>query len=185
MKGRPNCQRNIGSPPQVRGKLTCLAGYKFGIRITPAGAGKTFGFTVELPCRKDHPRRCGENLEKCTKNSGRIGSPPQVRGKLSLRLTENVSSGITPAGAGKTKLAERDSLINLGSPPQVRGKQLYNPNISSETGITPAGAGKTLPLSISPSLARDHPRRCGENRQRFRTSISYIGSPPQVRGKLC
>ena len=53
--------KEIGSPPQVRGKqcgqslLRCTPG------ITPAGAGKTKGYTDSLPTKKDHPRRCGEN----------------------------------------------------------------------------------------------------------------------------
>ena len=93
----------LGSPPQVRGKRRHCLPYLVKYRITPAGAGKTRRVYANNTHKRDHPRRCGENLEKCAKNSGGIGSPPQVRGKLCppvscLRITR-----ITPAGAGKTR----------------------------------------------------------------------------------
>ena len=72
-------------------------------RITPVGAGKTNhpqGFDL---LRRDHPRRCGENLTMPSISSGNDGSPPQVRGKPELKNTPNGIPGITPAGAGKTK----------------------------------------------------------------------------------
>ena len=54
-------ERLQGSPPQVRGKLTCPRySVKFS-RITPAGAGKTTAIRIVRMCNKDHPRRCGEN----------------------------------------------------------------------------------------------------------------------------
>ena len=95
--------------------------------------------------KKDHPRRCGENL-----STGKIlksipGSPPQVRGKLVLLLLVSALFGITPAGAGKTphsrlkmnyhwdhprRCGENLQYYltfydNLGSPPQVRGKRMH------------------------------------------------------------
>ena len=52
-------------------------------RITPAGAGKTDSALFSV-----HPF---------------LGSPPQVRGKLSYDTAPGEGSGITPAGAGKTR----------------------------------------------------------------------------------
>ena len=74
------------------------------------------------------------------------GSPPQVRGKLSLRAVLIVVDRITPAGAGKTISTAEKAIArwdhprrcgeNLpapeketaypGSPPQVRGKHKVN-----------------------------------------------------------
>ena len=93
----------LGSPPQVRGKL-----------ISTVLQGIT---------QRDHPRRCGENLED--------------------KMRVYIESRITPAGAGKTLqkiLQERkvwdhprrcgensdsaDAVLRMpGSPPQVRGKR--------------------------------------------------------------
>ena len=51
----------LGSPPQVRGKLLQSTLRLLSCRITPAGAGKTRGYTYSHPQKEDHPRRCGEN----------------------------------------------------------------------------------------------------------------------------
>ena len=52
------------------------------------------------------------------------------------------------------------------------------------TGITPAGAGKTTGIIRLPHRKKDHPRRCGENSAFSYSSLCFLGSPPQVRGKL-
>ena len=97
----------LGSPPQVRGKQLQLFPRKPGCRITPAGAGKTV--TACLPPRvsQDHPRRCGENIGTEAGYSAMIGSPPQVRGKRRPRSRLYPRARITPAGAGKTRVAEQ------------------------------------------------------------------------------
>ena len=72
----------------------------------------------------------------------------------------------------------------MGSPPQVRGKHRSRAEKRDVYGITPAGAGKTTWHTFSHTSPADHPRRCGENRCQRQPIIEYIGSPPQVRGKL-
>ena len=74
--------RGSGSPPQVRGKLFAGSTRDFWLRITPAGAGKTYS-TYSFRQRQR-------------------GSPPQVRGKPATSPAGFPLSGITPAGAGKT-----------------------------------------------------------------------------------
>ena len=65
----------------MRGKLGKEINVKDVIRITPAGAGKTFAPSVKFSKVTDHPRRCGENPMPTRGNHPRSGSPPQVRGK--------------------------------------------------------------------------------------------------------
>ena len=73
-------------------------------RITPAGAGKT-SVAIGTGVRDwDHPRRCGENIASADEMNNALGSPPQVRGKLSCNSLTLLPSGITPAGAGKTTI---------------------------------------------------------------------------------
>ena len=152
-----------GSPPQVRGKLDSTAYLPCTKGITPAGAGKTHFITIYSNATKDHPRRCGENVSASFETAVEMGSPPQVRGKLSHNNIQSEDSGITPAGAGKTVLALVDItslqdhprrcgenllyffgfLDALGSPPQVRGKHDDFLQIYDRLRITPAGAGKT------------------------------------------
>ena len=114
------------------------------------------------------------------------------------------TTGITPAGAGKTLLlrfyvsasrdhprrcgenffACRNDGFARGSPPQVRGKHAATKNVGQPTGITPAGAGKTIKIIHFTFRTWDHPRRCGENSHAIKARLFPPGSPPQVRGKL-
>ena len=132
-----------GSPPQVRGKRVIPRIRWMYIRITPAGAGKTFRLSPAKIAAEDHPRRCGENIHISADFFAHIGSPPQVRGKRGTKPTMTKDQRITPAGAGKTtysanyQCASKDhprrcgenlrlTVANdttLGSPPQVRGKR--------------------------------------------------------------
>ena len=93
-----------GSPPQVRGKLSCSSHHNNTIGITPAGAGKTLKFFAALHRTWDHPRRCGENIFDSALVFRFVGSPPQVRGKRTVLYFRCQQRRITPAGAGKTKL---------------------------------------------------------------------------------
>ena len=188
----------------MRGKRICSVFPCFTIRITPAGAGKTFLIYFLTPLAKDHPRRCGENncirqLHDCG-----MGSPPQVRGKPKSSGRLRRTSRITPAGAGKTngeikaltacwdhprrcgensRSPTRNQTFS-GSPPQVRGKRKSLFANSHGSRITPAGAGKTSICRHAAAIAKDHPRRCGENVLPRLYAVPVPGSPPQVRGKL-
>ena len=94
--------RQMGSPPQVRGKPAALDYLPIVDRITPAGAGKTPSVTSVLLAAGDHPRRCGENNRGVKHLAFCPGSPPQVRGKPVPENESNTCCRITPAGAGKT-----------------------------------------------------------------------------------
>ena len=172
-----------GSPPQVRGKLCGRLSISALVRITPAGAGKTYPRLPMQSVFRDHPRRCGENQSPTLRPRGFGGSPPQVRGKLQVRKFAHISLRITPAGAGKTPSAlfvvlsawdhprrcgenvnsPVQRLFATGSPPQVRGKHSNGFGQDGWWRITPAGAGKTWGASDVSIVSRDHPRRCGEN----------------------
>ena len=192
-----------GSPPQVRGKPCAVRGADRASGITPAGAGKTSHIAFYVGKTQDHPRRCGENRYSPPHSVPPAGSPPQVRGKLLQTSSLIVKNGITPAGAGKTRLQRRINMTNedhprrcgenvfvyalrrvsAGSPPQVRGKHAVLRPEFFEIRITPAGAGKTKYTILNVIVFKDHPRRCGENRLRETYPRAIEGSPPQVRGK--
>ena len=172
-----------GSPPQVRGKRKHAAAERRSQGITPAGAGKTIIAHLNSSCNQDHPRRCGENGTFLHGSPKTTGSPPQVRGKPTLKSLMRQSPRITPAGAGKTstdlggggdgwdhprRCGEnpfQSSLqaFQIGSPPQVRGKRACRCGWRSCNRITPAGAGKTFCYGGGYRADPDHPRRCGEN----------------------
>ena len=66
----------------------------------------------------------------------------------------------------------------------MRGKPEASERSIAALGITPAGAGKTTSVTVLRSVLKDHPRRCGENRNVIEFENRLPGSPPQVRGKL-
>ena len=133
---------NEGSPPRVRGKdKPDEKKFTFG-RITPACAGKSQLVKAFQRRSWDHPRVCGEKYRPSARLLIFGGSPPRVRGKVSVRAAWRPYHGITPACAGKSrsqprlpctgrdhpracgeKLSTTSTDIHpAGSPPPVRGK---------------------------------------------------------------
>ena len=92
-----------GSPPRVRGKARRTPTQPRKPRITPACAGKSFCQCFCHPIGWDHPRVCGEKNLHLSQPRLWQGSPPRVRGKAVRTDDAAVSSGITPACAGKRK----------------------------------------------------------------------------------
>ena len=131
------------------------------------------------------------------------GSPPRMRGKVIRGLATRITSGITPAYAGKSTprrcrlygqrdhprvCGEKKRLASCaaqaeGSPPRMRGKAELGPGAGPLPGITPAYAGKRCPRSDCVAIARDHPRVCGEKGLMTLNYQRKLGSPPRMRGK--
>ena len=131
---------------------------------------------------KDHPCVCGEKLHAERYFVWGRGSPLRVRGKDQNGGNVYITSGITPACAGKRKSfqirqrkiwdhprvcgeklpAARAFMCIIGSPPRVRGKGLNADTLLLATGITPACAGKRKNLNSITRKQGDHPRVCGE-----------------------
>ena len=75
------CMRS-GSPPHVRGKVQVAQSLLPILGITPACAGKSFTAHNKVPLVKDHPRMCGEKINRFRGRKQMTGSPPHVRGKV-------------------------------------------------------------------------------------------------------
>ena len=178
----PVVDLSSGSPPRVRGKGIGKHSYRLEVRITPACAGKRLAFRTIFLMSQDHPRVCGEKQRQSQFNSGSMGSPPRVRGKVKQALKACARHGITPACAGKRfrrRLSDDCTwdhprvcgekcwplvwIIWLtGSPPRVRGKGGASWSSWPPAGITPACAGKRATAGTPARRRRDHPRVCGE-----------------------
>ena len=65
---------------------------------------------------KDHPRACGENLQKTKNNIAHRGSPPRMRGKRGYSGISPHTRRITPAHAGKTLLGTIDNIYGKDHP---------------------------------------------------------------------
>ena len=146
---------------------------------------------------------CGEKGATRLNAARPVGSPPRVRGKARSAARSLISTGITPACAGKRACrcrsrrdtrdhprvcGEKHSLSFFiyaltGSPPRVRGKAVFGGGVGLDDGITPACAGKSVYEAIFQQLWRDHPRVCGEKPYSSLPYTAPSGSPPRVRGK--
>ena len=168
----------------MRGKPLCRFIFGRAYRITPADAGKTARKAHETFYTKDHPRGCGENPDYASGAGFRWGSPPRMRGKHPCSASAPAQRRITPADAGKTMPADSGRALQEGSPPRMRGKLLRRILRLSGGRITPADAGKTSVFVMRLKCSQDHPRGCGENRDRIAKDAASVGSPPRMRGKL-
>ena len=152
-----------GSPPRMRGKGSPRPAPLRCARITPAYAGKSEPRRLHEHQRKDHPRVCGEKALSPLSLYLVSGSPPRMRGKVSVFLRSEDPNGITPAYAGKSKILFPDSFGHEdhprvcgekenrqptsgqqeGSPPRMRGKECGGIEVIALIRITPAYAGKS------------------------------------------
>ena len=152
-----------GSPPRMRGKVRELLFSFHCARITPAYAGKSLLDKCNCVVFRDHPRVCGEKLLVRRSVGWRWGSPPRMRGKGRPCPAWCLSTGITPAYAGKSiqfghmtswhedhprvcgekKRTISHTMAGRGSPPRMRGKGNLHKTNGTMGGITPAYAGKS------------------------------------------
>ena len=88
-----------------------------------------------------------------------------------------------PRGCGENASEDLDELAIGGSPPRMRGKLWCMSTSSYVRRITPADAGKTVKNGFLAGRTADHPRGCGENREKQEPMRREIGSPPRMRGK--
>ena len=155
-------QGHGGSPPRMRGRASA--------------------WPPVLRPPKDHPRVCGEEIDRQGHHADDWGSPPRMRGRGPQRGPGRGAPGITPACAGKSlklllsafRLQDHPRVCGekkegapgrvppLGSPPRVRGKAPVRSSPALHSGITPACAGKSPVLISLMVMRRDHPRVCGE-----------------------
>ena len=192
-----------GSPPRMRGKGIADDEARAAVGITPACAGKSEKKVPFLPPHQDHPRVCGEKARSICRPLCKMGSPPRMRGKVSVHSAFSPFVRITPACAGKSRrlshcrsqfwdhprvCGEKLSLstrprAKSGSPPRMRGKDLSDNELQVLDGITPAYAGKSVIRISDGCLRRDHPRVCGEKTQNPIGGQFQQGSPPAYAGK--
>ena len=172
--------------------------------VTPACAGKSAGTGSRSGASWDHPRVCGEKADWTNSDVVEWGSPPRVRGKVSVRAAWRPYHGITPAYAGKRQgraqfwwptwdhprmcgeKALKSWLMSgdVGSPPHVRGKEKGRRDGCDHQRITPAYAGKRQPSAQRMGKFWDHPRVCGEKTFAVWENVPGAGSLPRMRGKV-
>ena len=110
-----------GSSPHMRGTRMSTRSLTIKHGIIPAYAGNTHPTRNPLPCRRDHPRICGEHRWSYTGSCARRGSSPHMRGTPPHLVLRRMSSGIIPAYAGNTRGSEAQPFRN-GDHPRICGE---------------------------------------------------------------
>ena len=148
----------------MRGAASRLHSVDSLLRITPACAGSRRGCSVSVCLSEDHPRVCGEQLAYMKHERPFIGSPPRVRGAVSITKLIFCNKRITPACAGSRTFwaffvvwaADHPRVCGeqytvmvgaqrpQGSPPRVRGAASGACQGFFRMRITPACAGSSL-----------------------------------------
>ena len=172
-----------GSPPRMRGKGADCPADRDPERITPAYAGKSRRCSPQTSDSWDHPRVCGEKVRPLSALPARPGSPPRMRGKVTLLYALADKEGITPAYAGKRSSHAPRACIYRDHPRVCGEKSLSVLAHGQALRITPAYAGKSKSAAPLISRAGDHPRVCGEKSSGGRETYRTGGSPPRMRGK--
>ena len=193
-----------GSSPRVRGAGHDAVPQAHEEGIIPARAGSRPSMPASRPCRRDHPRACGEQVSSARVVRLSQGSSPRVRGAEAGSVLIAGRLGIIPARAGSSSCPapvraqtwdhpracgeqSRDRRLHQGrggSSPRVRGAGLDSRGGGFGSGIIPARAGSSRRYIPPCGASRDHPRACGEQSS-ARLVVNMIkGSSPRVRGAV-
>ena len=170
--------------------------------IIPAYAGNTLADSPRPTVRRDHPRVCGEHALTAIITGIQTGSSPRMRGTPYRWCSRRAMRGIIPAYAGNTwsdsarwqetgdhprVCGEHYSCVSdeecgTGSSPRMRGTRSAQCRSPCRRGIIPAYAGNTRAYRQWCAWSRDHPRVCGEHRNRRSKVWDLRGSSPRMRG---
>ena len=86
----------------MRGKVVETLDKALDGGITPAYAGKRARSRISFRSSRDHPRLCGEKKMRVLQMLVTMGSPPPMRGKVTVPQASRLPVRITPAYAGKS-----------------------------------------------------------------------------------
>ena len=191
----------IGSLPRARERPPLTPRTRRRPGITPACAGKTSGMFTRFPPASDHSRVRGKDQERLSGTLDPDGSLPRARERHSGSNSMSIINRITPACAGKTRLATRSSRTRRDHS-RVRGKDVSGREwidycsgslprarerlpqlVQGVAGgrITPACAGKTPRRRAWGRRGRDHSRVRGKDPREMVLLLDTQGSLPRAR----
>ena len=112
------------------------------------------------------------------------GIIPAYAGNTKLHGLLVAEVGDHPRVCGEHRVLSLNRSVNRGSSPRMRGTPVHPACRLGRPGIIPAYAGNTRPALARRSIARDHPRVCGEHLLSRLTRFTVSGSSPRMRGTL-
>ena len=88
-----------------------------------------------------------------------------------------------PRACGEKRYVVVLSLSILGSPPRMRGEGGFGGDGAWWIRITPAHAGRSVHVTLRGVHSKDHPRACGEKKQRHGCDLYCLGITPAHAGR--
>ena len=119
-----------------------------------------------------------------TRAVSRAGIIPAYAGNTFSMSMSAVSDGDHPRVCGEHSTDPWSISEATGSSPRMRGTRINMVADCFAGGIIPAYAGNTCFASHASSIAKDHPRVCGEHRFHATGLLKPQGSSPRMRGTL-
>ena len=110
------------------------------------------------------------------------GIIPAHAGNTCPQAWRKAASGDHPRACGEHDVVAADDARVPGSSPRMRGTLRCRIAELLVRGIIPAHAGNTISSPPKSSLARDHPRACGEHAIFIAVVSLPVGSSPRMRG---
>ena len=181
-KGLPFLSMSSGSSPHVRGAPAHHERQGQGSGIIPACAGSTAVRSTRRSTSGDHPRMCGEHGLPVAQGTGVDGIIPACAGSTRLASTNRSRWRDHPRMCGEHAFQARVTLVSEGSSPHVRGAHIGTNVEYGPYGIIPACAGSTTGGRARCRVDGDHPRMCGEHRQRPLHLVPALGIIPACAG---
>ncbi len=175
--------RRHGAPPQARGRLRPHHPEAARPRSTPAGAGSTREHEARIAREEEHPRRRGADRPVMPPPPHPPRSTPAGAGPTGRRARCARASTEHPRRRGADCRARRPAAGSAGAPPQARGRRGYPLSEPPLPRSTPAGAGPTAAPRPATPADGEHPRRRGVDVTFTARPWSWIGAPPQARGR--
>ena len=171
-------------------------------RFIPAHAGNGQPLRRRPACSAVHPRACGDRASKLQSFHQFCGSSPRMRGTGNRFVVALLGPRFIPAHAGNGRASSRASTssavhpracgerrqeddplgLSGGSSPRMRGTAPNEPRPDSVSRFIPAHAGNGSNRGLGSCLSAVHPRACGERSSKKRTTGSFSGSSPRMRG---
>ena len=160
MRGEETLQGQPGStvteiPPRARGREVLGVCTRAVAGNTPACAGKSCVRSVRSRRSRKYPRVRGEERSIMRMFAPALEIPPRARGRARRTPDNSVSTGNTPACAGKSGAASQ-SHARLRKYPRVRGEEIN----SRVTGILGA---EIPPRARGRAVLRQQDQRCRGN----------------------
>ena len=195
---------DAGSSPRMRRTRAGLVGRLRSGRIIPAHAGNSLDTQPGRHATADHPRACGELLNRSRGVPLITGSSPRMRGTPDRLAAVLAPKRIIPAHAGNSLRLSPPTACRtdhpracgelwlhvdrphalVGSSPRMRGTPCRASHTAIRTRIIPAHAGNSHWCSNPGWPSTDHPRACGELCLRAAPLRFRRGSSPRMRGTL-